>query len=359
MIGQANTSITSESSSCPHHLFRHASAKGARTPRVSELITVALLFAFTLGRLDAHLLVVLLKGGKVFTSFTELALFHPFSYIPVHKCTFAVHQIKLVVDAGEHFGNRRGVADHAACTHDLGQVSTGHDSWWLVVDAALEAGRGPVDKLDSALGLDGGDGRVHVLRHHITAVHHAACHVLAVAWVTLDKHAGGLKHGHGNLCHGELLVVGLLCRDDRCVAGKHEVDAWVWHQVGLKFGNVDIECAIEAQGGCEGRDDLRQETVQVCVCGPLDVQVSSADVIERLVVVHDRHIGVLQQGVNTENRVVGFDDGGCDLGAGPDGEAQLGLLAVIDGEALQHEAAETTASTTTDCIVDHEALQAC
>merc|ERR1719272_1463719 len=154
MIGQANTSITSASSSCHHHLFRHASAKGARTPGVSELITVALLFAFTLGRLDAHLLVVLLKGGKVFTSFTELALFHPFSYIPVHKCTFAVHQIKLVVDAGEHFGNRRGVADHAASAHDLGQVTAWHDGRRLVIDTAFETRGRPVDKLDGALGLD-------------------------------------------------------------------------------------------------------------------------------------------------------------------------------------------------------------
>merc|ERR1719272_924993 len=154
MIGQANTSITSESSSCPHHLFRHANAKGARTPRVSELITVALLFAFTLGRLDAHLLVVLLKGGKVFTSFTELALFHPFPDIPMHKGTLAVHQIKLVVDAGKHFGNSRGVADHAASTHDLGQVTTGHDGGWLIVDPAFKSGRAPVDELDGALCLD-------------------------------------------------------------------------------------------------------------------------------------------------------------------------------------------------------------
>ena len=46
------------------------------------------------------------------------------------------------------------------------------------------------------------------------------------------------------------------------------------------------------------------------------------------------------------------------LRASPDSETQLGLLAIVDRETLQHEASKTTASTTTDSIVDHESLQA-
>ena len=44
----------------------------------------------------------------------------------------------------------------------------------------LEASGTPVNELDAALALDGGDGGVHVLGHNITAVEHAAGHVLAV-----------------------------------------------------------------------------------------------------------------------------------------------------------------------------------
>ena len=43
----------------------------------------------------------------------------------------------------------------------------------------LEASGAPVHELDAALGLDGGDGGVHVLGHHVTTVEHAAGHVLA------------------------------------------------------------------------------------------------------------------------------------------------------------------------------------
>ena len=82
----------------------------------------------------------------------------------------AVHQIELVVNTRENFGDGRAVGDHAAGTHDLGQITTRHHRGRLVVDAALEASGAPVHKLDGALGFDGGNGRIHVLRYNITAV---------------------------------------------------------------------------------------------------------------------------------------------------------------------------------------------
>merc|ERR1719453_2271764 len=123
----------------------------------SELIAVAFLFALTLGSLDTNLLVILLESRQVFTGLTELTFFHTLSDIPMHESTLAVHEIELVVDAGEDFGNGCGIADHAAGTHDLGQVTTWDHSWWLVIDTTLEASGRPVDKLDGALGLNGCD----------------------------------------------------------------------------------------------------------------------------------------------------------------------------------------------------------
>ena len=55
---------------------------------------------------------------------------------------------------------------------------------------------------------------------HIAAEHEAARHVLAVTGIAFDHHGRRLKHRHGDLCHGELLVVSLLRRDDGGVAGK-------------------------------------------------------------------------------------------------------------------------------------------
>ena len=61
------------------------------------------------------------------------------------------------------------------------------------------------------------NGLVGRLGDNITAVHHAAGHVLAVARVALGHHGGEVKDRVGDLGHGELLVVGLLSRDDGSV----------------------------------------------------------------------------------------------------------------------------------------------
>ena len=118
----------------------------------------------------------------------------------------------------------------------------------LVVDAALEARGTPVDELDGALGLDGGDGSVDVLGDDVSAVHEAARHVLAVAGIALGHHGGRFKDRVGDFGDGQLLVVGLLGGDDGSVRGEHEVDAGVGDEVGLELGDVDVESTVEAEG---------------------------------------------------------------------------------------------------------------
>lgn len=72
--------------------------------------------------------------------------------------TLGVHEIELVVDAGEGLGDGRGVGDHAHGALHAGKIPPGNDRGGLVVDAAFEPSRAPVDELDGPLGLDGGDG---------------------------------------------------------------------------------------------------------------------------------------------------------------------------------------------------------
>ena len=138
----------------------------------------------------------------------------------------------------------------------------------------------PVDELDRALRLDRRHGGVHVLRHDVATVHHAARHVLAVARVALHHHARRLEHAVGDLGDAELLVVRLLGRDDRRVGREHEVDARVRHEVGLELGDVHVERAVEAERRGERGDHLAEEAVQVRVRRALDIEVPAANVIE-------------------------------------------------------------------------------
>merc|ERR1712176_957047 len=130
---------------------------------LSEFITISLLFSFPFRRLNTHLLVILLQRSQVLPCLRELALFHPFTDVPMHKSTLGVHQVELMVNARENLRNGRRVADHAARTHHLRQVATRNHCRGLVVDSTLEACGTPIHELDSTLGLDGSDGRIDIL----------------------------------------------------------------------------------------------------------------------------------------------------------------------------------------------------
>merc|ERR1712153_223879 len=321
------------------------------------LILLTLLLALALHGLGADLFVILLKCSKVLTALGELSLLHTLTDVPVNECALGVHKIELVVNASEDLGNGGSVGDHTACTLNLGKITTWDDGWWLVVDTTLEAGWAPVDELDGTLGLDGGNGGVHVLRDNVSTVHHAASHVFTVARIALGHHVGWLEARVGDLGNRECLVVGLLSRDDWRVGRNHEVNTWVWHQVGLELSDVNVEGTVESEGSGQGGDHLGDETVQVGVGWALDVETATADIIDSLVVKHDGNIGVLEERVGGEHGVVWLNNGGGHLRGWVHTESELGLLAVIDREALEEEGSETGAGATTNSVEDHEALE--
>merc|ERR1712118_202243 len=75
---------TQEEYGCPEHEMSR-----------SELITVALLLALALGRLDADLLVVLLERCEILASLRELTFLHALAHIPVHEGTLGYMRSNL------------------------------------------------------------------------------------------------------------------------------------------------------------------------------------------------------------------------------------------------------------------------
>ena len=135
------------------------------------------------------------------------------------------------------------------------------------------------------------------------------------------------------------------------------MDSWVWHQVGLELGDINVEGTIESEGGGQRRDSLGNESVQVGVGWSLDIEVSSADIIDGLVIEDDSNIGVLEKGVSGEHGVVWLNNGGGDLWRWVDGESELGFLTVVDRESLEEERSETGSGTSTDGVEDKETLE--
>merc|ERR1719326_88511 len=327
---------------------------------MNQVILNLILFLFltlAIGGLGTDLLVLLLKRGKILTGLRELTFLHTLTDVPVDEGTLGVHEVEFVVNARKSFCHSGRVGNHCAGAHDLGKIATRHHSGWLVVDAALETGRTPVDKLDRAFGLDGSNSGVHVLGDDITTVHQAHSHVFAVTRITLGEHRSGFEHRVGDLTHRQLLVVRLLSRDDRGVRRKHEVDAWVRHQVGLELSDVGVQSAIETQRGSQRGRDLRNDAVQVGVRRALDVEAAAAHIVDGLVVQAEGHISVLQQGVGGKDVIVRLDDSSGNLWGWGHGVRQLGLFAVVDGQTLQEKSTETRAGTSTSGVVDEETLE--
>ena len=165
--------------------------------------------------------------------------------------------------------------------------------------------------------------------------------------ITLDHHGGRLEDGIGDFSNGQLFVVGLLSRDDRSIGSQHKVNTRVRHQIGLELSNINVQGTIKSQGSGQGRDNLSNQSVQVGVGRTFNIQVTTADIVQSFVINLVGDISVFQQGVHAQDGVVGFNNSGGDLRTRPDGERNLGLLTIIDGQTFQHQASQTRSGTTT------------
>ena len=79
------------------------------------------------------------------------------------------------------------------------------------------------------------------------------------------------------------------------------MDSWIWDQVGLEFGNINVEGTIESEGGSQRGDNLSDESVQVGVGWSLNIEVSSADIVDGFVIEHNGNISVFEEGVSGEH----------------------------------------------------------
>ena len=172
-----------------------------------------------------------------------------------------------------------------------------YNSWWLVVDANFESCLTPIHKLDGPLGLNGGDGSVDILWHYISSIQHAAGHVLAVTGVAFHHLVGGFEAGVGDLSYRKLLMVSFFGRDYRGIGDQREVNTGVRHQISLELSQIHVKSTIKTQRSSDGADNLANQSVKVGISRTLNVQVSSTDVVDCLIVHHKGTVRVFQCGM--------------------------------------------------------------
>lgn len=177
----------------------------------------------------------------------------------------------------------------------------------------LKSGRTPINELYGTFCFDGSNGRIDVFGHYVSSVQKTARHVLSMSWIAFNHLVCGLKACICDLSNSQLLVICLLRRYHWSVSYQGKVNPWIRNEVGLEFGQVDIQCTVESQGSCDGGYYLADKSVKIRICWSLDVQVASTDVIDGLVVHHESTVRVLQSGMGSKNGIVRLYDGGRNL----------------------------------------------
>jgi len=102
---------------------------------------------------------------------------------------------------------------------------------------------------------------------------------------------------------------------------------------------------------------LTDQTIQIGVGWSFDIQVTSADIVDGLVVNHEGTVRVLQGGVGGEDGVVWFDNSGGNLWSWVDSKLQLGFLTVVNGKTFHQKGSKTGTGTTTEGVEDQETLK--
>ena len=178
-----------------------------------------------------------------------------------------------------------------------------------------------------------------------------------MSWVAFGHHWCWLECRVGNFSNWELFVISFLRWDNWRVWTQHKVDTGIWDQIGLEFGNINVQGTIESQWGSQRWNDLGNESVQVGVCWSFNIQLSSADVINGFVIKDICDISVFQKWVSGQNWIVWLNNSCGDLGRWIYGETEFWFLSVINWESFQKEWSQSWSGTTTNCVENHESLE--
>ena len=62
------------------------------------------------------------------------------------------------------------------------------------------------------------------------------------------------------------------------------MNSWIGNQISLEFSDIDVKGTVESEGSSQTGDDLSNKSVQVGVGWSLNIQISSADIIDSFIV---------------------------------------------------------------------------
>mgnify|MGYP003957588509 CR=1 FL=1 len=303
--------------------------------------------------INSGVLVLLVLRDKIVhvaLSFGEFHLIHTFTGVPVEEGLAAEHGGELLGDALEHFLDAGVVTDEG----DGHLESLGRN----VADGSLDVIRDPLDEVGGVLVLDVEHLLVDFFGGHATTEEGGGGEVAAVARVGGAHHVLGVEHLLGELRDGEGAVLLRATGGERSEAHHEEVETGERNQVDGELAEIGVELTGEAEAAGDAGHDDGDEMVQVTEGRGGELESTETDVIQRFIIDAHGLIGVLDQLMDGEGRVVRLDDGVGDLRGRNDGEGHHDAVRVFLAELGDEESSHTGAGTTTEGVRDLETLEA-
>jgi hypothetical protein len=178
-----------------------------------------------------------------------------------------------------------------------------------------------------------------------------------VSRITGSHHVLGVEHLLGELGDGEGSVLLGTSGGEGSETGHEEVKSGEGDHVDGELSEIGVELTWESKAGGDTGHGGGDEVVKITVGGGGELEGSEADIVESFVIDAVGLIGVLDELVDGEGSVVGFDDGVGDLGGGDDREGVHDSVGVLFSDLGDEESSHTGASTTTERVGELESLK--
>ncbi|GMR35947.1 hypothetical protein PMAYCL1PPCAC_06142, partial [Pristionchus mayeri] len=298
-------------------------------------------------------LVLLVLGDEIVhvaLGFRELHLVHALAGVPMEEGLATEHGSELLRDPLEELLDRGRIADEGG-----GHLqSTGRN----VTDGSLHVSGDPVDEVRRVLVLDRHHLVVDLAHGHASTEHGSDGEITSVAGVASGHHVLRIEHLLGQLGDGEGVVGRSSLGGERGESGHEEVETREGNHVDCELAEISIELTRETEAGGHSRHGHGYEVVQVSIVGVGQLECTEANLVKGLVVDAEGLVGVLDELVDRERRIVGLDNGVRDLERGNDGEGAHDSVRVLLTDLGDQQGAHSGSSSTSERVGKLESLKA-